>query len=97
MAVSHLTMKCPFCNKGDIEILYVPSTVRPLKGPWGGSKPTLRRAQENVMVKSEKCPVCGKSQKEIEKGLENEVGNKVSHEESLKRLRESGLPTRIEE
>lgn len=96
MAVSHLTVKCPFCNKGEIEILYIPKSARPFKGPWGGSKPGLKFAQENTIVQSEKCPVCGKSQKEIEKSLRKETDNKVSHEERLKRIKDSGLPTIIE-
>jgi len=93
MAKQYVSLKCPFCNKGDIELIYFPSTVKFVKGPWGGSKPEGKLSSDSTIVKTEKCPSCGKTDKEIKKALDK--GKTVSHEERLRRLRESGLPMMI--
>ena len=89
-------LDCPFCKKGKIEIIYIRSSVKVVKSSWGGSKGAIERSAEGIMVKTEKCPECGKTAKEIEKELKNESVKTVSHEERLKRLKDSGLPTTIE-
>jgi predicted RNA-binding Zn-ribbon protein involved in translation (DUF1610 family) len=96
MVKENLQMKCPFCGKGDIEVLFVPSSVRFKKGPYGGSRGGAIRSQEATLVQTD-CPTCGKTKQEIEKALRDGVTKEVSKEERLKRLMDSGLPTRIED
>ncbi len=93
--VQEIKIKCPFCKVGELTISYVPGSVRFKKGSWGGSRPGVIRSQEHSSIQEEKCPNCGKSKKEIQMKLDGE--GEVSHEERLKRLRDSGLPTRVEE
>jgi len=94
MGKQTIILKCPFCNKGEIEADYFPSVLRSRKGSYGGSKPKFERSADSIIITSEKCPVCGKPTKEIKKRIEK--GKSYSHEERLKRMREAGLPTRIE-
>ena len=60
---------CPFCDKGIIEVLIRPSTwsAKRSKGGKAGIKTTWSRTKEEVVVLTQKCPVCGKSREEIEK------------------------------
>lgn len=98
MAIQNLILKCPFCGKGDIEVLYVPSSVRFKKGTYGGSKKGVIRSQEKTMVQTNKCPNCGKSDKEIQKktdGTEEKNITKEEHLKRLERLKAMGLPTKI--
>lgn len=83
------TVKCPFCNVGDINIIYSPATKKLEKGPWGGSKPAVRSTTEKTEVITEKCPNCSKSKKEIEKVLKH--GKEPPNEDVLKRLIEAGI------
>ena len=86
--------KCPFCNIGDIEVIIFPSTKKYQKGPWGGSKASIVRTQERIIIISDKCPNCGKTKKEIEKALKE--GKQPTNEEIIKRMREAGLdPTKL--
>ena len=60
---------CPFCDKGIIEVLVRPS-VYTIKKSWSaaaGSKSKRVKSREEVIIITEKCPVCGKSAKEIKK------------------------------
>lgn len=59
---------CPFCGKNTIQILYFPSSARPYKTTWGGSKPGYKVSKEQIIVQSG-CKECGKSQEEVEKEL----------------------------
>ncbi len=96
MRKQYMTLECPFCKKGKIDCYYFPSSVKMVKGPYGGSKGAVERSADNLIVQTSKCPNCGKMKKEIEKALKLGVTKGLSHEERLKRLRESGLPTVIE-
>jgi len=88
------TIKCPFCNDGNIEVLFVPVTKKLEKGPWGGSKPAVRSTTEKTEVITEKCPNCDKSKKEIQKALKE--GKQPSNEEIIRRMKEAGLdPTKL--
>jgi hypothetical protein len=58
---------CPFCEKGIIEVLVKPSFYS-IKKSWSaaaGSKSKRVRHREEIVILTEKCPVCGKSAKEI--------------------------------
>lgn len=90
----HKKIVYPFCEKGEIETLYFPATVRFKKGTWGGSKPGVIKSAERFFVLTQKCPNCGKSAKEIKRKLECE-SKPIPHQELLERLRKAGLPTRV--
>ena len=51
---------------------------------------------KRFMDRTRTCPECGKSKKEIERAFETGITRKKSHQEKLNRLKEAGLPTRIE-
>lgn len=88
-----LTFKCPFCKISEIRADYYPSTVRYKKGTYGGGKPGVYKSGDNLIIRMDKCPKCGKSEKEIKKAYEK--GKELSHAERLRRLQASGLPTKI--
>jgi Zn ribbon nucleic-acid-binding protein len=89
------TIKCPFCEQGDIVTLYTPGMMITKYGRASSNKKAINYfIDEKYSVMSDKCPNCGKSKKEIEKALEK--GKEPSNEEIVKRLREAGLdPTKL--
>ena len=89
-------MKCPFCSKGDINIIHIPVSLSFKKGPYGGGKAGITSTAEKTRVEEEKCSNCGKLRKEIEKALETGITKELSHEDRLKRLKDSGLPLILE-
>ena len=93
MGKQTMILKCPFCNKGEIEADYFPSILSSRKGSYGGSKPKFERSSSNMIITTEKCPTCGKTANEIKKRIEK--GEIQSHEDRVKRLKESGMPTQI--
>jgi len=88
------TVECPFCKEGRISIMFIPAYIS-----WNvsriaaGSKRTKFVHDQQTIVHG-KCPKCGKAKQEIKDALER--GKVASHEEQIKRIKESGLPTRIE-
>lgn len=86
-------IECPFCGKGDIDITYVPPSVKVRKGPWGGSKPGVLGVSEVTIIHTSECPNCGKTRNEIKNGLE---GKEIDHKKVLERLKKQGLPTQLE-
>jgi len=90
------TIKCPFCNIGEIDVQITSEYMS-----VHGSHAAGRRSQipnyhpEKIDVFS-KCPKCGKSKKEIKETLERGSTKMVSHQDRLNRMKEAGLPTRIE-
>lgn len=65
---------CPFCDKGIIEVLVRPSTLsaKRSRSAAAGSKTSWHRTREEIVILSEKCPNCGKSEEEIEKKWKEE-------------------------
>ncbi len=96
MINKEIVIKCPFCKIGDIKIIHIPKSVRFKKGSWGGSKPGIISTEEKVMIVDKECQNCRKTSKEIEKALKTGNVKEITHEEFLKRLKNSGLPTLIE-
>ena len=88
-------IECPFCHKETIRILNRPCIVNVTRSTCraGGHNRRIQRESHEVLSG---CPECGKSQKEVEKVLDEGVVKPISHDERLKRLKEVGLPTRIE-
>lgn len=92
-----VVLKCPFCNKGDIEITYIPFSTKTKKGPWGGYKSGVTEVSDNTIIHTEKCPNCGKSKKEIQKNLKGkEEITEEDRKKIIKRMKKQGLPTQID-
>ena len=89
--VSEQLTNCPFCGKLTIKILHIPFVVNKFSsGCRAGGKRTF--VQEEKLNILSGCDECGKSQKEVEKAL-NDGTDKITHEERIRRIKESGLPT----
>jgi endogenous inhibitor of DNA gyrase (YacG/DUF329 family) len=90
-----ITIECPFCKKGTIQVLHSPEVYSTQTIRVGSNRktiPNLTQAKDQVL--SEKCPNCGKNRKEIERALKE--GVPPSHEEIIRRMREAGLdPTKL--
>jgi len=90
------TIECPFCKKSKIDVTTIPEyysyhTAR----AFGKVKRIPVMHPEKTEVHNS-CPDCKASKKEIKEVLEKGTTQELSHEERLKRLKEAGLPARIE-
>ena len=85
---------CPFCKKETIRVLHIPFVKQTITSKCRAGGRNTRYQHEKFEVISG-CSACGKSKEEVEKALNGPL-KKESHEERLKRLRESGIPTVIE-
>lgn len=87
---------CPFCGKAKINVTYIAGYMS-----WktsrisAGSKRTPYYHDPKFKV-YDKCPNCKASKESIKRALEKGSTKVISHEDRLKRLKEAGLPTRIE-
>lgn len=94
---SEKEIECPFCKKGKIRMHYQEGYLQAQTSRISGqTKQTFHRVGEKHIVQNG-CSVCKKTSKEIEKALDTGMIREVSHKERLKRLKDAGLPTRIEE
>ena len=90
------TIKCPFCDKGSVKVIYKPP-IKMEKIARGSAinKRTTVYTKEHYTV-LEDCPHCGASKKKIEKALNSgEDYNRPSHKDILERMKKAGLPTRV--
>ena len=93
MTTNERLIHCPFCKQLTIKMLHQPFVARKsmTKSRFGAGGPVYTKERTEVLSG---CEACGKSLKEVDEALNNPKS--VSHEERLKRLREAGLPTKIE-
>lgn len=88
--------KCPFCKKGEIEIFFREGYVQARASSISaGKKYTKQAVDDKIENVGNDCPVCGKSAEDIKKAFETGTTRELSHEERLKRLKQSGLPTKV--
>lgn len=66
-------VKCPFCNKGDIQLTHFlgATRIKIKKTATFGSKTQKTRTSDTWIVSSN-CSVCGKNSQEIEKKLKED-------------------------
>jgi len=97
MQIINEELGCPFCKKGKVAVTIIPEyysykTARAIH--------QIKRIPvyhpEKIEVNSPKCPACGKSRREIKESLTSGNEKIGSNEERLKRMRDAGLPTKIE-
>ncbi len=88
-------VRCPLCGNAEVRVTYVAGYMT-----WNtsriaaGSKRTPYFHDPKIRVHAA-CSACKATASEIKDVLER-GGKKTSHEERLRRLQESGLPTRVE-
>jgi len=87
------TMKCPFCDKGDIEVITTLDWYSEGRAHAAGKSKMIPQYHPEKKEIENNCPECRKTKKEIKEALDS---SKVSHEEIIKRLNAAGLPTKIE-
>lgn len=89
-----MILECPFCKEKTIKVMHTPETYTTQTIRVGSNRKTIpKMTPEKNEILSESCSNCGKTKKEIQKKVKE--GYNPSREELLKRLKESGLPTRI--
>jgi hypothetical protein len=90
-------VECPFCHKAKISVTFIAGYMS-----WSVSRIAAKSARTRyfhdprIKVNSN-CPNCKATKADIKDALERGSGGQKSPEERLKRLQDSGLPTRIEE
>ncbi|MFH1337551.1 MAG: hypothetical protein ABIH55_01615 [Nanoarchaeota archaeon] len=88
-------IECPFCKKGKIKVSFIAGYTSWRKSSISaGSKQTRYFHDPRIKIHN-KCPNCGASKSDIKEAIEKGV-SKESHEEKLKRFKNSGIPTMIE-
>ena len=91
------TVKCPFCDEGDIKTIFYPRNKNDnITTTVGGRRfKSFSVTKEKYEVEND-CPNCKASAKKIEKALNSgQDYKKPSRESVLERMRKAGLPTRI--
>jgi endogenous inhibitor of DNA gyrase (YacG/DUF329 family) len=89
-------LECPFCQKGKVRVFHKGGYLQPkVSRISAGAKVKYYRMPDTYQV-LEDCPECGKSMKEIQKAFETGETEQISHDERLKRIKEAGLPTRVD-
>ncbi|MFH1978548.1 MAG: hypothetical protein ABIJ92_04440 [Candidatus Aenigmatarchaeota archaeon] len=89
------SIRCPFCKKADIDITKTLDWYSEGRAHAAGRSKLIPKYHPEKLDVHTKCPECKASKTEIKDSIERGTG-KMTHEERIKRLRESGLPTRIE-
>ena len=92
-------VECPFCHKVGVVAFHKPSFLQGrVSRISAGAKTTYTRVDEKYFIQGD-CPNCGAKKKDIQKWYDGqyEGEKKVSHQERIRRIKEAGLPTRIEE
>ena len=93
----NLYISCPFCKKGTISVTTTSEYYSYSISRISAKSERIPRYHKPIIEVHSKCPECGKSKNEIKEALERGFMKEIPHEERLKRIRDSGLPTRIEE
>ena len=86
---------CPICKEAKVRVSFVAGYMTwSVSRIAAGSKRTPYFHDPRIRPQSS-CPSCKATRQEIKEALER-GGQKASHEERLRRIQESGLPTVIE-
>ncbi len=88
------TLKCPFCNAGEIVASYTPKTLVTKYARASSNKSMMKYyTDEKFVVISTECPACHHTKSEIEKFFKE--GKSVSMGEAARKAKELGLPMKI--
>ncbi len=87
----NITLECPFCKKGKVNVVYFPSVLQTsVSRAAGKTKTQYYQTKEKYEVQSS-CPNCGKSAKQIQKALDEGIKDPEKDKRILKRLKDQGL------
>lgn len=88
-------IKCPLCKEGDIIISFRERRFTTKIVRAGSNRKTIpQEIPERIDVIIEKCPICGKGKKEIERALKH--GKEPSREDVIARLKALGIdPSKV--
>lgn len=93
--IENKTIKCPFCEKGEIDITIISEHMSVHTSRAAGRRARIPNYHAERIEIHNKCPNCCKSKKEIKEYLEK--GKKpMTHKERLERLKKRGLPLVLE-
>jgi len=84
---------CPFCKKMSIRVLHIPFVSNTFSSNCraGGRNTKIQKERFDILSG---CSECGKTLKEVEYAFDHST-KQETHEEKLKRIKDSGLPTII--
>lgn len=94
--IENKTVKCPFCQKGDIEVTITSDWYSEGRAHAAGRSAMIPQYHPEKIEVHNKCSECGKSKRELKEAIAKGTTKQLSHEERLKRLKEAGLPSVIE-
>jgi len=88
--------RCPFCKKGLVKVYFREGFLQAKGSSISAGKKYIKyKVDDKIEEIGNDCSVCGKKANEIKKAFDTGITTEKSHEERLKRLRESGIPTKI--
>lgn len=85
---------CPFCGKSKISIIIIPGFYSYNTSFAIHQKKRIPVYHPEKIEINSHCPQCGTSKKNIKEALGK--AKEISHEERLRRIKEAGLPTKLE-
>lgn len=89
--IEQKSVKCPFCNIGDIHMTVISEHMSMHSSHAAGRRSSIPNYHPEQVKIRNKCPNCGKSTKEIKEFLE--TGRKpMTHDERIEMLKKRGLP-----
>ena len=88
----NVMLNCPFCGKKTIKALFIPSFFQAAtsRSSASGSKTKFYKTKEKYEVQSG-CSNCGKSEKDVQKALDEGKKDPEKDKRILKRLKDQGL------
>lgn len=86
---------CPFCGKSKISIIIIPGFYSYKTSFAIHQKRRIPVYHPEKIDIHSRCPHCNKTVKEIKEAIQSGSA-KISHEERLRRIKEAGLPTKLE-
>ena len=87
-------IKCPFCKKGDIDIVRTLDWYSEGRAHSAGRSAMIPHYHPEKVEIRNKCPECGKSKSDIRYAMEH--GTPEEHKAVVERMKKSGLPTQLE-
>ena len=87
----NVKLKCPFCEKDTIDAIYIPPVLQSATSRTSAKSITkFYQTKEKYEIQSG-CSNCGKSQKEVEKALNEGKEDTEKEKRILERLKQQGI------
>lgn len=89
--VENVKLKCPFCEKDTVDAIYIPPVLQSATSRTSAKSITkFYQTKEKYEIQSG-CSNCGKSQKEVEKALNEGKKDPEKDKKIFERLKNQGL------